>query len=130
MFSHLKLDPQLKETLRNTFPDAFPKRVTSIADNLAEPSDIIDFDAIRGSAPTTPTEPNPPAEASTSSGATLVNGKGSGAAMVKGVKIEPKMSHSDGKLATGIFYYFYFLMFYNFLNNLKNFFYFFLIYFI
>lgn len=54
-FMHSRLDPRLKDELRIMFQDFFPKRLTSIADNLAEPSSIIDFDAIRNTSnPTTP----------------------------------------------------------------------------
>jgi hypothetical protein len=38
--------------MRATFPDFFPKRMTSIAEILADPFYIIDFDAISPSIPT------------------------------------------------------------------------------
>uniref|UniRef100_A0A915MP47 SOSS complex subunit A homolog n=1 Tax=Meloidogyne javanica TaxID=6303 RepID=A0A915MP47_MELJA len=47
VFLHSKLDQILRDQFRSTFPDFFPKRLTSIADNLAAPSSIIDFEAIR-----------------------------------------------------------------------------------
>uniref|UniRef100_A0A1I8BL51 SOSS complex subunit A homolog n=1 Tax=Meloidogyne hapla TaxID=6305 RepID=A0A1I8BL51_MELHA len=47
VFVHSKLDQILRDQFRSTFPDFFPKRLTSIADNLAAPSSIIDFEAIR-----------------------------------------------------------------------------------
>uniref|UniRef100_A0A183BNG7 SOSS complex subunit A homolog n=1 Tax=Globodera pallida TaxID=36090 RepID=A0A183BNG7_GLOPA len=53
VYAHLNLEPALKEQFRLTFPDLFPKKVTAIADNLAEPSSIIDFNAIRNTSTTT-----------------------------------------------------------------------------
>ncbi|KAF7634889.1 hypothetical protein Mgra_00005632 [Meloidogyne graminicola] len=46
-FANPKLDQILRDQFRTTFFDFFPKRVTSIADNLADPTSIIDFGAIR-----------------------------------------------------------------------------------
>ena len=41
-----RVELPIKEALRNAFPEIYPKK-TSIADSLAEPSSIIDFDVIR-----------------------------------------------------------------------------------
>jgi hypothetical protein len=48
VLNHSKVDSSIKEALRTTFPELYHKK-TSIANSLAEPSEIIDFDAIRGS---------------------------------------------------------------------------------
>ncbi|KAL3072695.1 hypothetical protein niasHS_017669 [Heterodera schachtii] len=47
VLGHLNLETTLKEQFRSMVSDLFPKKMTVIANNLAEPSTIIDFDAIR-----------------------------------------------------------------------------------